>query len=226
MRIVRARHAVELPCRFHARRRRQPLPVRARPALGDCTCEPAAVRALRGEALRRARRPDRHRGRGRAAADPSRSPSRARARRRSASGCWRRASASGARNPGARPNAELAAAEIDIDVAIEARLAAGSLKPGRLGGPWTRAHAAAGADDRRPRPRRASLGSRTSRRRCRCAAARRRERPGRSRWGLAGRGRRRGVSRRASRARPRRAPEPCSASAIGSSSQGSTERLP
>ena len=29
---------------------------------------------------------------------------------------------------------ELAAAQIDIDVAVEARLAAGSLKPGRLGG--------------------------------------------------------------------------------------------
>ena len=75
MRIVRARYAVELPCRFQLVAAANPCPCGRGRASGECACDPAAVRALRGEAHRRARRPDRHLGRRRAARPDCASPS-------------------------------------------------------------------------------------------------------------------------------------------------------
>ena len=96
-RPLRDRAAVPLS----ARRRRQPVSVRCGPQLGRVHLRPGRDPRLRGEAHRRARRPDRHLAHGRAARPRLVSRARARARRRSASGCWPRASARSAR--GRRP---------------------------------------------------------------------------------------------------------------------------
>ena len=45
MRIVRARYAIELPCRFQLVAAANPCPCGRGPRSGDCTCDPAAVRA-------------------------------------------------------------------------------------------------------------------------------------------------------------------------------------
>ena len=98
--------AIELPCRLHAGRRRQPLPLRSRlRGASDCECTPAAVRRYRARAQRR-RSPT-------GSTSPSRSSSRAPRRWRRARARARRRSrervVGGARAPGGAASARAAA---------------------------------------------------------------------------------------------------------------------
>ena len=70
MAITRARGAVELPCRFMLVAASNPCPCGRGEESGECECRPASARALQGQAERRARRPHRPLGGGRAAHGP------------------------------------------------------------------------------------------------------------------------------------------------------------
>ena len=133
VRISRAQYSVELPCRFQLIAAANPCPCGRGQRSGDCTCEPVALRAYAAKlsaaladridiaAVVEQPPPE-------SFAEPGEGSAAVAERVLAARECQR------ARNPAGRPNVELAAAQIDIDVAVEARLAAGSLKPGRLGG--------------------------------------------------------------------------------------------
>ncbi len=67
VRIARARYSVELPSRFQLVAAANPCPCGRGPRSGNCTCDPAAVRAYEAKLTRRARRPHRRDPRDRAA---------------------------------------------------------------------------------------------------------------------------------------------------------------
>ena len=133
-----------------ARRRGQPVSVRRRAAVGRVHLRPGLGARLRGEADRRARRPDRHLAGGRTAGPRPRSPSAGRARPPSATGCSPPASASGrgsaaiARTPSCTPSEIAIGAEIERMLA-DAGAAGGAQRPRPRARDPPRAHA------RRPR---------------------------------------------------------------------------
>jgi len=132
VRVARARYSVELPCRFQLLAAANPCPCGRGERSGDCTCEPVALRAYAAKLS--AALADRidisvlvEQPAQESFAEPGEGSAAVAARVLDARERQR------ARNPGARPNAEVDAAEIETVAAVQARLAAGTLTPG-LGG--------------------------------------------------------------------------------------------
>ncbi len=132
VRIVRARYAVDLPCRFQMIAAANPCPCGRGARSGDCTCDPAAVRGyaakLTGALFDRidisiaVEQPDLT-----SFAEAGESSAAVRDRVLAARERLR------ARSAGARPNAELAMGEIAIGPAVERLLAMAGLTAGLSG---------------------------------------------------------------------------------------------